>query len=151
MPRYALVNPQGAVSRFDSNVDPNVQTKEGWKWLSCDPVAPPAFDRKTEVVEGPAYTVGASAVTESWTKRSKTAEEISADKDAAVSGLNGTDYTALLQIILSIVNDNRALRGKVNDLIDATSQSGTVAKYPNGQITQINVTQLKTAIKALLT
>jgi hypothetical protein len=150
MARFALINPSNAIDRMASNVDPNVQTKTGWKWLPCDPVAQPSFDPTTEKVTGPTYTVGASSVTEIWTKVSLTAQEISDRKDAAVNGLNGTVDKPLLQILLTVVNDNRAVRAKLNALIDATGQAATVTKYPNNQTTVIDMTQLKAAIKALL-
>jgi hypothetical protein len=152
MPRYALVDPQDAVNRlstiyvgFDVN---KAGVDEGWRWLPCDPVAPPSYDPKTEKVTGPTYTVGAVAVTESWSVVSLTAQEISDAKDAAVNNLNGTTYSTLLQVILSLENDNRVIKAKLNALIDATAAS--TPKFTAGQAGSITMNQLKTAIKALL-
>jgi hypothetical protein len=152
MTRYALVSPQDAVNRF-STVYADFKLSaagvdEGWRWLPCDPVAVPSYDPKTEKVTGPAYTVGANAVTESYSVVSLTAQEISDAKDAAVNGLNGSTYSTLLQVILSLENDNRIIKAKINALIDATAVA--TPKFTAGQAGSITLNQLKTAIKALL-
>jgi hypothetical protein len=152
MPRYALVDPQDTVNRFSTvYADFKLEAAgvdEGWRWLPCDPVAVPNFDPKTEKVTGPTYTVGATEVTESWAVVALTAQEISDAKDAAVSSLNGTTYSTLLQIILSLENDNRIIKAKINTLIDDLAAS--TAKFTVGQANAITMNQLRTAIKALL-
>ncbi len=154
MARFALVKDNVTIDRMAVNVDPTVATKPGFRWMPCAPVAPPAFDPLAETITGPTYTVNANDVTEVWTKRALTAQEISDQKDSAVNGLNNTNYKALLVILLQVVNDARATRAKLNALIDATSQAGTVTKFPSNQSAQgtvaIDMTQLKAAIKALL-
>jgi hypothetical protein len=80
---YALVAPNDTVIRFSINVDPSVQTKTGYRWL---PVATtnPAVNQSTEVREGPVLTVLEDQVTQVWTVRAKTAQELDADKEAAL-------------------------------------------------------------------
>jgi hypothetical protein len=152
MARYALVDPQNAVNRFSTVYGGFDVSKagvdEGWRWLPCDPVAQPSYDPKTEKVTGPTYTVGAEAVTESWSVVALTAQEISDAKDVAVSGLNGSTYSTLLQVILSLENDNRVIKAKINALIDAAALA--TPKFTAGQAGSITMNQLKTAIKALL-
>jgi exo-beta-1,3-glucanase (GH17 family) len=152
MPRYALVDPQDAVNRLSSvYVGFDVSkagVDSGWRWLPCDPVAPPSYDPKTEKVTGPTYTVGAEAVTEVWAKVSLTAQEISDAKDAAVNGLGSGVYATLLEVILSLENDNRVIKAKINALIDATAAA--TAKFTAGQAGSITMNQLKAAIKALI-
>jgi hypothetical protein len=152
MPRYALVDPQDAINRFSTVYGGFDVSKagvdSGWRWLPCDPVARPSFDPKTEKVAGPTYTVGAEAVVESWAVVSLTAQEISDAKDAAVNGLNGTTYSTLLEVILSLENDNRVIKAKVNAVIDAASLA--TQKFTAGQSGSITMAQLKNAIKALL-
>ena len=80
--RHALINPSNLIDRFAINVDPNVATKAGWRWLLCPEVARPSFDPATETVDGPTYVVGASSVVETWTKRTLTAPELDARKEA---------------------------------------------------------------------
>lgn len=112
MARFALVRANDTVDRISTQVDPNVQTKTGWRWLPCDPVAPPSFDPQTEKVTGPTYTVGASAVTEVWTKVSLSAQEISDAKDIAISGISGTAFSALFKVLFNLNNRVRVLEGQ---------------------------------------
>lgn len=150
MPRYARVNAQDQMDllrTYGAQPDPNAA--KGWRWLLCAPVDPPAFDSKTQVRTGPTYTVGASAVTEGWSVRSKTAQEIDADKDAAVDALGATSvYQVLLRALLELENDNRTIKAKINALITATGAS--TPPFTAGQAGQITMAQLKTAIKNLL-
>jgi hypothetical protein len=152
MPRYALVDPQNAVNRLSTAYAGFDVTKagvdSGWRWLPCEPVALPSYNPKTEKVTGPTYTVGAESVTESWSVVSLTAQEISDAKDAAVSNLNGTTYSTLLEVILSLENDNRVIKAKVNAIIDATAIA--TPKFTAGQSGAITMNQLKAAIKALI-
>lgn len=152
MPEYAVVlNGQFVERRFYPNAVPANQIKHvnGVPQLRPYTLVKPSFDSLTEKLTGPEYTITDSLVTETWTKVSQTAQEISDRKDATINVFNG-GYAPLLKALLSIVNDIRANRAKINALIDATGQAGTVPKYLNGQTTQIDMTQLKNAIKALL-
>lgn len=112
MARYALVRPNDTVDRLADNVDPNVQTKTGWRWLLCPLVGRPTYDQTTEIVEGPTYVVGASSVTETWNKRAMTTQEVSDAKDAAVNGINGTAYSPLVKILFNANNRLRVLEGQ---------------------------------------
>jgi hypothetical protein len=148
MARYARIVNDAVAELRSFAIAPNPNPSKGLDWRSCPIVTPIAYDALTEVLEAPAYQVGASEVTESWSKRSKTAEEISADKDAAVNSLNGSAYSVLLQVLLSLENDNRVIKTKVNAIIDATAIATT--KFTAGQAGSITMNQLKTAIKGLL-
>lgn len=128
MPRYALVNPSDAIDRLSYTVTPTVATKSGWRWLQCDPVSAPDYDPSTERITGPAYTVGASSVTEVWTKVSLSAQEISDAKDGAVNAINDTAFSVLAKVLLNHENRIRALEGKAS----------------------VTMTQFKNGVKALL-
>lgn len=128
MARYALVTNGTVIVRMASDVDPTVQTKSGSVWLPCNPVAPPTFNPLTEKITGPTYAIGASSVTEIWTKVSLTAQEISDAKDAAVGQLNGSLYAALANGLLNHENRIRALESK----------------------TPITMAQFKAGVKALI-
>jgi hypothetical protein len=150
MPRYARINASDVVDALrEYPSQPSDLPQKGWRWLPCPAVAPPSFDPTLEIVEGPTYVVGASEVAETWVKRNMTAPELDAAKDTAMNGLNGT-FKVQRKALLQITNDIRDLRAKVNAVIDATAISGTVTKFPAGQTTQINMTQLINALKALL-
>lgn len=147
---YALVRPNDTIDRRASGIDPTVQTKAGWRWLPVQETGNDTFDPVTHKITGPVTTVGASSVTDAYTVVLLSAQEISDRKDVAVNGLNGSTYKPLLSILLTLANDTRAIRAKLNAHIDATGQAATVPKFPNNQTTQIDMTQLKAAIKALI-
>lgn len=106
--RYALVDPQNAVIELSSKIDPNVQTKPGWRWLACPMVAPPAFDGATETLVGPSYTVGEKSATETWSKRALTAQEIDAVKERRLDIEDKLQF----EVHFDIENRMRALEGK---------------------------------------
>lgn len=105
--RHALVSPQDAVVRIGSNINPNVQTKPGWRWLPVVVSPAPNSDPAIEIVEGPTYTVGATQVTEAWTKRSLTAQELDERKESKLDA-----YEILtLRILFNHENRLRAIQG----------------------------------------
>lgn len=106
--RYALVSPLDTVDRFASDVDPAVETKKNWRWLPCPPSPRPTFDPDAEIVEGPTYTVGPSAVAEGWTKRALTAQELDARKEARLDREDKLQF----EIHLDLENRLRVLEGK---------------------------------------
>lgn len=114
MARFALINTtDNSIIEFrDYATKPNDPAGKPRKWLSCPLVAPPAFDPATERVTGPTYTVGASEVTEAWTKVALTAQEISDAKDAAVNSINGGLYPVLFRAMFNLNNRVRALEGQ---------------------------------------
>jgi hypothetical protein len=123
---FALIRPDNSIDRRDANVDPNVQTRPGWRWLPIVVTDPGAFDPATQVKEGPFTTVEAARVTDVYSVRAKTAAELSADKDSQIAGI----ANVLLQIAFKHENDIR---------------TGRLAGQP-----AITVAQFKAAIKALL-
>ncbi len=120
---YALISPQGTIDRRASNIDPSVQTKTGWKWLPLETVNPD-YDPATQVKEGPAVTVEAKRVLETYTVRSKTAPELDSDKTARVDRVDA----ASLAVVFNHENRIRALEGKA----------------------AVTLAQFKTAVKALV-
>lgn len=126
-----------------ATIPPN---KASW-WRPVVTVGDDAFDPMTHKKTGPVTTIEPTRVVDTWAIVALTAQEISDRKDIAVNGLNGSDYKPLLQILLTVVNDIRDVRAKLNTEATASSHA---APYPAGQASQINMTQLKAAIKALL-
>lgn len=127
MPRCALVF-NGNVVGISERGDPNVQTRAGYRWMLCSVGTKPAFDPASETVEGPSYTVNASDVTETFTKRALTAQESSDAKDAAIASLNGSTFSALFRVLFNFNNRIRTLEGQAT----------------------MTASQFKAAIKALL-
>lgn len=108
MPRYALVKSGSFVENRTYPTKPDDIPHKGIQWLPCDPVSPPSFDPDTELVSGPTYTVNGSVVTESYTKRALTVQELDALKDAKVSAIDKVQ----LKIAFNHENRIRALEGK---------------------------------------
>lgn len=123
MTEYALVDPNNAVNRTATNVDPTVQTRSGWRWLPVE-VTNPSFDPTTQVSEGPVITVLADKVTRVWTVRAKTAAELDADKDAVLTAYDMLSF----KVLFNHENRVRTLEGKA----------------------AITAAQFKAALKALL-
>lgn len=106
--RYALINPEGAIDRVAVNIDPAVQTKRGWRWLPIETQAQPSFDHETQAIIGPIVTVEANRVVESYTVRSRSADEIEADRIRRVDGMSKIEF----EIAFGVENRLRALEGK---------------------------------------
>lgn len=106
------------VRTMNQGIDPNVQTKPGFKWLPCDFVTKPDFNSDTEIVEGPFYAVGGKDVVESWNKRPLTAEELDVRKDGKVSAMDALQF----KLSFDMENRMRAVEGK---------QPVTAAQYRN--------------------
>jgi hypothetical protein len=111
MARYARIVNDAVAELRNFGVAPNPNPAKGLDWRSCPVVSPPAVDPLSEVLEAPAYQVGASEVTESWSVRAKTAQEIDDDKTAALATFNGTLYSPLLKIVVNLHNRIRVLEG----------------------------------------
>lgn len=67
----------------------------------------PSFDPTTEVMLAP--TVSPDGLTETYTKRAKTAQELDADKDFMINSLGMQN---LLRVILNLHNRIRVLEGQ---------------------------------------
>lgn len=109
--RYArIVDSTVAELREFANV-PNPNPAKGLVWKPCPHGSKPSVDPLTEVLTGPTYNIGGTEVTELFSKRNKTAPEISTDKDNAVASLNG-GYGPLIQALFNLHNRIRVLEGQ---------------------------------------
>lgn len=97
----------------------------------------PSYNSATELLEGP--TISPDGLTETYTKRAKTAPELDAEKETKVNNASQQD---LLKIILSLENDNRLIKTRINVI--------SPGSFTAGQSNQITMDQLKTGLKALL-
>lgn len=104
---YALVGPQDQISVRSDRIDPNVQTKTGWRWLPVK-IVRPTFDPETQVRVGPVTTIEALQVLDTYSVRAKTTEEIDAEKDAQVP----PDASIIFRAFLNHENRTRTLEGK---------------------------------------
>lgn len=140
MPRYALLilGKFERMRRFSER--PADIPHKGVQWLPAPESTQPKLDPSREVLEAPTYQVEPHQVSEVWTKRLKTTEEIDSAKQTAV------DATPLLmqRSLRDLENDVRELRGVVNALIDALSPGGidkfttkATAPVDDGQFTDL--------------
>jgi hypothetical protein len=84
--------------------------KAAW-WRPVEVVGNDAFDPTTHRRTGPVTTIEAARVLDTYTITALTAQEISDQKDAAVSSLNG-GYGPLIKALLSLHNRVRVLEGQ---------------------------------------
>lgn len=123
MAMFALIRPDNTIVRREANVDPGVKTKPGFKWLPVETTMPP-FDTATQVREGPVYTVEPSRVTEVYSVRAKTAQELDADKEDMIP----PNVSAVFKILFNHENRIRTLESRP----------------------QVTAAQFRAAVKALL-
>ena len=125
MARFALIIDNALVKLQDWPTNPDDIARKNVKFLPCDQVAPPSFDPNTETVEGPTYNIGATAVTETWTKRALTSQELSVLKDGKISSIDSLHF----QIAFDIENRVRTLEGKAT-ITMVQYRSALKAKLP---------------------
>jgi hypothetical protein len=143
MTLYALITPQGAIDRRAANVDPTVQTKAGWKWLPVEDVAAPSATALEALASD--YTVGASKVTQTWTKARRSLEEqkqaVKAEAQRRIIALTGT--SGLTQCMIKQSNANM----RANEVNDKRVSGGTLTAEEETEATALRT--LATAIKAI--
>lgn len=123
-----LVDNTNAIRERINNIDacPSApQGKVGWRWLPYSVVKPSFVDPETEVLSGPVRSIGASAVTDTWTKTAMTAAQLDAVKSSKIDGMD-------VAIFLALCHLKNEVRTKVDNLAAWTTA------------------QCKTAFKALL-
>jgi hypothetical protein len=103
--------------RFRSGQPPTLKSEKGIRWLALVIVKPDA-DGNTQVRTGPVDVVTATEVTRTWTVRSKTAAELSADKDVKAERIVTSEGCKALLLAL---NDGSFVPGSdyTNDQIKA--------------------------------
>lgn len=106
--RYARII-DGKVSEFREFArEPDPNPKKGFDWRPCPLGIKPEVDPETEVLESPTYQVGASEVTETFTKRDKTAQELDNAKEAELTAVQ----RLLFEVNFDQENRIRTLEGK---------------------------------------
>lgn len=92
--QYALINPDNAIDRMSFNIDPDVATKSGWRWIPIVDEERPPYDPETQVAEG-TVDIQQTQVLRGWIVRSKTAEELQNEKTTWVNNIERAEITAL--------------------------------------------------------
>ena len=114
MARFAIVDSSNGIVGFSGTqivynpLKGSTNHPAPWRSLPCPVVTPPAFDPLTQVLVGPTYTVNASDVTEVYSVRQMTAQELSNFQDQEVSGVDLVAFT----VLFNHENRIRVLEGK---------------------------------------
>jgi hypothetical protein len=144
MTMYALINPDDSINRMQSNVDPNVQTKAGYRWLPVQENARPdcvdGLERATFQ-----YVLNGSAVEKQWTvSRVSLAEQKAAVKSEAQRRIIAiTGQTDLIACMIKQSNANM----RANELTDKRVSGGTLTAEEELEATALR--NLATALKAI--
>lgn len=104
-----LVSPENEVVREETNIDPNVSMKLGWRWLSIVDLSPPIYNSKTQVLEGPNFNVLENNIERYWTIRDKTPNEIDYDMQTKLSSIP----SVIVDILYNQENKIRELQSQL--------------------------------------
>jgi hypothetical protein len=108
MAEYALVGPADEIRTLARDVNPDVGTKPGWRWLPVER-SEDHYDPETEILEPETVAVAKDRVVVKRTARAKTAEELQHEIETCIDDLL---TPALLSILTGFENRIRALEGK---------------------------------------
>jgi len=95
--RCALLE-NGAIKEFrvfDGACPNNPAGKPQFKWLPAPLAAVPSYDSEAQVLSGPMHTIEPNQVTQSYSVRNKTAQELDADKVGRVNAIADAVIRAL--------------------------------------------------------
>ena len=82
------------------------------RWLPAPEVVTPSYDAATQIIEGPTVTVGQDAVTQEYTVRDKTAEELAAETEGHKEGILSNVGELVLRRLCDHESRLRVLEGK---------------------------------------
>lgn len=109
MPTFALLISDVLTERRNYTAQPADIPHKNVRWLPVEVEGNDAYDSATQVKTGPVTTVEATRVLDTYTIRSKTVEELDADKVARIEDMNGQQ--ALIKALLNLHNRIRTLEG----------------------------------------
>lgn len=90
--RYARIVNNAVAELREFGIAPDPNPKKGLDWRPCARAERPAHDPEIETISGPSYTVGASEVTEQYTKRDLTAGELDARKELRITAYDRLSF-----------------------------------------------------------
>lgn len=93
---YALISPEGNITKEEFDIDVNVGVKPGWKWLPIETTNHGPYNPETQYIEGPLYDIQEDKIVKYWNIHNKTQEEINNGKMMKIEGLGVTLLTILL-------------------------------------------------------
>lgn len=94
--QYALVSPTNEIDRIQGNINPDVSTKLGWRWLPYIENPIPVIDTKTKILRGPFDVVLEHAVEQQWQVLEKQKKDYDLEKIMQVESISESVLVALL-------------------------------------------------------
>lgn len=144
MTTFALIRPDNGIDRIQDRVDPNVQTKAGYRWLAVQENAKPDFVDGLERASFE-YVLNGNAVEKQWSvSRLPVADQKAAVKAEAQRRIIAlTGQTELLACMIKQSNANM----RANELTDKRISGGTLTAEEELEATALR--NLATALKAI--
>lgn len=140
---YAAVQSGVILERRDFASAPPDMTRKGFTWL---PVirTDPDYDATTQVKTGPVTAINATDVTDVWTVRPKTTQELDADKAAAIAGIT-------VAIIRALCNHENRLRDLQRFArADNNAQAVTAGIPTPANSATLTIDECKTLLQSLI-
>jgi hypothetical protein len=104
---HAFISPEDDILKIENNINPDVATKPGYRWLPVVDIARPSYDPDLEVAEQ-IVVLNEDNITRNWVIRNKTQAEIDGDR---INKINTID-PVIFSILFYMNNEIR----KLNDL-----------------------------------
>lgn len=114
MTTYALISPDLIVLKELSDVDPEVDTKPGYKWLVVQNDGVPSYDPHTQMPVGPFYEVHEEHVVKYWVIQDKTESQIRQEQLDVIN----SQHHVLLNALCDLHNRIRAQQGLQPETLD---------------------------------
>lgn len=94
---HAFISPDNVVLKIEENIDPNVGTKPGYRWLPVIDKQRPSYDPNLQIAKQ-TTTLNKNNVTRGWTIRQKTKIEIDDDKNNKINTIDPIVFKILFDM-----------------------------------------------------
>ncbi len=84
---HAFISPENEILTIEDNINPDVATKPGYRWLPVIDIPRPTYNPDLQVAK-PNIILNENDVTRDWTIRDKTELEIEGDKINKVNSID---------------------------------------------------------------
>lgn len=105
---YALLSPDSEIVEYRSDVDPEITTKAGWKWVPVIDSEYPKFNQELQYTVGPKFSILDDTVVKYWDVLDKTQDQLQSEKIQKVLSIDQNT----LKIFLYYENRLRLAEGQ---------------------------------------
>lgn len=105
---FSLVGPDDVINREETNIDPTVPTKAGWRWLPVITEPQPSYNTKNQASEGPYHRVESDRVVKYWVIRDKNDHEQNNELLQKVNSIDPTIFVILFEFYKIVTNNSSA-------------------------------------------